>query len=227
MAEAVSLTVAVREQAGTGPARATRRAGRVPAIIYGNKQSPQMISLDPRELDRQLRQTGFFSRIFEFSVNGSSERVLARDVQFHPVSDRPLHVDFLRFGADTMIAVEVQVVFEGEEECPGIRRDGVLNIVRHTVELLCKADSIPSFITVNLEGLDIGDSVHISDITLPVGVEPTITDRDFTIATIAAPTVVVEEEEEEGEEEEGIEGVEGEEAAEGEGDTEESGGEES
>ena len=211
MAEAIALAVEARDRAGKGAARATRRAGRVPAIVYGDKRPPRMVSLDPRELERHLKRTGFFSRVYEVSVDGEGERVLAREVQLHPVSDQPLHVDFLRVTADTVVNVEVEVVFEGEEACPGLRRGGVLNIVRHAVELSCSALAIPSVITASLEGLDIGDSIHISHVELPQGVRPTVTDRDFTIATIAAPTVVVEEGEGE-EDEEDLAAVAGDEA---------------
>lgn len=195
MAEAVTIAAQPRERAGKGAARATRRAGKVPAVIYGNNIDPEMISLDPLELRRELHRTGFFSRIFEVDVAGKKERVLARDVQFHPVTDRPMHVDFLRFGANTQLHVDVEVVFEGEDKSPGLKKGGVLNIVRHTVELICKADSIPEKLVASLEGLEIGDGIHISHIALPAGVKPAITDRDFTIATIAAPTIAVAEDE--------------------------------
>ena len=212
MAEATTIAAEVRERVGKGAARATRRAGRVPAVIYGTSMEPTSISLDPVELRHHLARTGFFSQVFEVSVNGQTHRVLARDVQHDPVTDRPIHVDFLRFGTDTRLSVEVEVMFENEQASPGIKRGAVLNVVRHTIELTCPADSIPPFLSVDLTGLDIGDSVHISAVELPEGVSPTITDRDFTIATIAAPTLMpVEEEEEEAEE---VEGGEAEEAAE-------------
>ena len=220
MAQATAISAARREHLGKGASRAARRAGRIPGIIYGNNQDPVPIALDPIALSQQIRQTGFFSRVFEVDVGGEKHRVLARDLQLGPLSDQPIHVDFMRFGADTRLNVEVEVVFENERECPGVRRGGVLNVVRHTVELSCLADSIPEFIAFDLTGLDIGDSIHISAIALPQGVSPTITDRDFTIATIAAPTLLpVEEEEvegEEGEEGELEEGAEGEAAEAGE-----------
>ena len=189
MAQAATMSVELRGRAGKGAARATRRAGRVPAIIYGNQQDPVMISLNPVELTKQLHSHGFFSHIFAIEANGEKHRVLARDVQFHPVNDRPMHVDFLRFGANTLLNIDVEVSFQNEEDCPGLRQGGVLNTVRHTVELICKADKIPEQLFVDLSGLEIGASVHISHIKLPDGVKPAITDRDFTIATIAAPTV--------------------------------------
>jgi len=208
----VNLAAEPRDRAGKGAARATRRAGRVPAVIYGNKQDSVLISLSPIDLTRELRGPGFFARVYEIEVGGEKHRVLARDLQMDPVTDRPIHVDFMRFSRKTRLVVEVQVVFENEELSPGLKRGGVLNVVRHAIEFRCSPENIPESIPVSLEGLDIGDSVHISAVTLPEDVELTIADRDFTIATIAAPTVVAEEAAEEAE---GEEGVEGEEAAEG------------
>ncbi|HEC14469.1 MAG TPA: 50S ribosomal protein L25/general stress protein Ctc [Rhodospirillales bacterium] len=200
MSQVISIAAEARERAGKGAARATRRAGRVPAVIYGNKQDPVMISLDPVELNRQLDGPGFFSRVFEVSVAGNKHKVLARDLQLDPVSDRPIHVDFMRFSATTRINIDVAMVFVNEEDSPGLKRGGVLNIVRHTVEMLCAPDSIPEQIELDLTGLEIGDSIHASVLELPEGVELIISDRDFTIATIAAPTIMTVEEEEEGEE---------------------------
>ncbi len=217
MAQIATMNVELRERAGKGAARATRRAGRVPAVIYGNKQDPVMISLDPVELMQQLKGAGFFSNVYELEAGGAKHRVLPRDIQLDPVSDRPIHVDFMRFSAKTRLNVEVPVVFENEEECPGIRVGGVLNVVRFAVELRCSPDNIPESLVVDLSGLEIGDSVHISAVKLPDDVELTITDRDFTVATIAAPTVASESTEEE--DEEAAEG--GEAAAEAEGGSEE------
>ncbi len=226
MAQAATMNVELRNRAGKGAARATRRAGRVPAVIYGNKLDPIMISLDPVELMIQIRGPGFFSRVYELDAAGNKNRVLPRDLQLHPVTDQPLHVDFMRFSSKTRLKVEVTVVFENEEECPGLRVGGVLNVVRHAIELLCSPDSIPESLVVDLSGLEVGDSVHISSIKLPEDVELTIKDRDFTVATIAAPTINIEPEEEgvEGEEVvEGEEGTEGEEGADSETDEGESG----
>ncbi len=197
MAQASTLNAELRERAGKGAARALRRAGRIPAVIYGNKQAPVIITLDPLELSRELKGPGFFSRVFELEVGGDKHRVLPRDMQLHPVTDVPLHVDFMRFSAKTRLNIDVAVVFENEEESPGIKSGGVLNIVRHSIELLCSPDNIPESLNVDLAGLEVGDSVHISAIKLPEDVELTITDRDFTIATIAAPTIVEEIEEDE------------------------------
>jgi large subunit ribosomal protein L25 len=216
MAQSIALAAETRESKGTGDARATRRAGRVPCIIYGNKEDPVMISIDPLDLKKQLRGPGFFARVFEIEVGGRKHRVLARDLQLDPVTDLPIHVDFMRFSATTRLNIDVQVIFGNHEESPGLKRGGVLNVVRHTVEMLCNPDSIPESIYVDLDGLDIGDSVHISSIKLPDDIELTIADRDFTVATIAAPTLLVETEDEEGEEGEEGEGIEGEEGVEGE-----------
>ncbi len=195
MSETLTLTAEPRERAGKGAARATRRAGRVPAVIYGDKKDPAMISLDPIELTKQMRATGFFSHIYELQVGGKAERVLARDVQFHPVTDEALHVDFMRVGKGSKVTVSVAVSYENEEACPGVKKGGVLNVVRTDVELSCSPEAIPEVIAIDLTGLEIGDSIRISDANLPGGVEPTIKDRDFMLASIAAPTIAVETEE--------------------------------
>ncbi len=196
MAEVITITAAPRAHAGKGAARATRRQGLVPAQIYGNELAPIMISVEQRHLEHELDQPGFFIRLLDIEVDGQTHRVLPREVQYHPVSDRPLHVDFLRFSATRKLTVAVPVRFVDEDLSPGLKRGGVLNIVRHNVEVLCTADQIPTTFEISLEGFDIGGSAHASMITLPEGVGFTITDRDFTIATVAAPTVVLEEAEE-------------------------------
>jgi large subunit ribosomal protein L25 len=193
MADIVELPAQARDRAGKGPARAARRAGQVPGVIYGAKKDPSLVTVEERLLKKLLHQGGFFSTLFDVKVDGKAERVLARDVQFDPVSDFPVHIDFLRVSGTTSVHVEVAVHFLNEDQCPGLREGGVLNVVRHEVELTCRADAIPQHIEVDLTGLEIGDGVHISMVKLPAGVHPTITDRDFTIATIAAPTVVREE----------------------------------
>ena len=194
MAEMTKIAAQPRERAGKGAARAVRRAGRVPAVIYGEKQAPALCDLDPRDVVREIEKPGFYTRLIELDVAGRKERVLPRDVQFHPVSDKPEHVDFLRVGEATRLRVAVPVRFMNQEKCPGLKRGGVLNIVRRAVEVYCPANAIPSQIEVNLEGLDIGDSVHISHVKLPEGVRPTISGRDFTIAAVAAPTTMAAEE---------------------------------
>jgi len=199
----------VRTQVGKGAARAARRAGSVPAVIYGAGKEPLPITIDPRALRVEINKPGFFATLFDIDCDGTTEHVLCRDLQLHPVTDVPLHADFLRVTDQTLIDVEIAVLFENEEESPGLKVGGVLNIVRHTVEVNCRAGAIPESIVIDLTGREIGDSIHISEVGLPAGVRPTITDRDFTIATIAAPTVMPTEEEEAAEALEGEEGAEG------------------
>ena len=189
MSDVQNLSAELRSRAGKGAARQTRRDGRVPGVIYGNKQPATLISVEPRELLRQLRKKAFHATLFDIACDGKKERVLPRDVQFDPVSDKPTHVDFMRVGEHTRVYVDVPVVFQNEAQSPGLKRGGVLNIVRHEVELVCSVDLIPQQIIIDLAGLDIGDSVHISMVKLPEGVRPAIADRDFTVATIAVPTV--------------------------------------
>ena len=213
MADVTTIAAAPREHAGTGAARAARRDGFVPALIYGNNLDTVMVNLQRRNLEQELGRPGFFIRLIDIELNGEMHRVLPREVQFHPVSDIPLHVDFLRFSATRKLTVAVPVRFVNEDASPGLKRGGVLNIVRHDVEVLCTADNIPTEFEIDLEGYEIGSSLHASVMTLPEGVTFTITDRDFTIATIAAPSVAIEEDEAaEGEGEAAAEG----EAAEGE-----------
>lgn len=188
MNDFATMTAEVRERAGKGAARATRRSGRIPAVVYGGKTEPLMVSLDPIELDKHLRHAGFFSHVLDLKVGTDSQRVLPRDVQLHPVTDVPLHVDFLRISKDATVEVAVTVVFVNEAASPGIKLGGVVNVVRHDVDLVCSPENIPETLTADLTGLNIGDAVHISDIALPEGVRPSIADRDFTIATIVAPT---------------------------------------
>ena len=192
MAEA-TMAVTARDRAGKGAARAERRAGRIPAVIYGGKANPVMISVEPRDLQREMTAGNLFSTVYTLDVGGKNERVLPRDIQYHPVTDRAQHIDFLRVTSNTKLAVEVPCNFINEDGSPGLRRGGVLNVVRYAIEFICRVDEIPNEIDIDLSGLEIGEGVHISMVTLPDGVEPTITDRDFTIATIAAPTVVAEE----------------------------------
>ena len=179
------IEATARPRAGKGAARAVRRAGKVPAVIYGDKKEPQTIALDFPALVKLLNKGGFMSHVFDIKVDGQSNRVLPRDIQFDPVKDLPIHVDFQRVSGDGSIRVSVPVHFLNEETCPGLKRGGVLNVVRHEVEVNCPADEIPEFFEIDLAKVDIGDSLHISAVTLPPGVTPTITDRDFTIATLA------------------------------------------
>ena len=188
MASFTTIQAEARELAGKGAARATRRAGKVPAVIYGAKQTPTLIALDPREVMRELVRGGWRSRLFEVAVGGTTQRALMRDVQFHPVSDKPEHVDFQRLAAGERIRVAVAVTFLNEATSPGLKRGGVLNVVRHSVEVLCDPDSVPEHFEADLGSLDINDNVRFSDLTGTQDVKPTITDRDFVIATVAAPT---------------------------------------
>jgi large subunit ribosomal protein L25 len=189
MAETNTLVGELRDRAGKGAARAARRAGRVPGVVYGNKQDPLLISVDPKLLDRALHRPGFFTRLMDLQVGNDKHKVLPRDVQLDPVTDRPLHIDLLRVSEDSTIHVAVPVHFINQDKSPGLRRGGVLNIVRHEIDMVVRANAIPDHITVDLAGTDIGTSIHISMIKIPEGARVTISDRDFTVATVAAPTV--------------------------------------
>ncbi len=185
--KATTLTATKRERAGKGAARAVRNQGLVPGVIYGDKQPPVLFSIDPRQLLAQMARPGFWTHQFEIDVDGQTTLTMCQDIQVHPVTDRPIHVDFLRITADSTVEVDVPVKFVNEDRAPGLKRGGVLNVVRHEVVLVCKADAIPESLVADLTGLDVGDSLHISAIKLPEGVKPTI-DRDFTVATIVAPS---------------------------------------
>ncbi len=224
MADINVLPATARAGVGKGAARALRREKLIPAVIYGDKQQPLPIALPYKEVFRKLHDGGFLTHVWTIKVDGKSIRVLPRDYQLEPVRDFLVHVDFLRVGRDSRVAVEVPVHFANEEASPGLKRGGVLNIVRHTVELECPADSIPESITFDLTGLVIGDSIHISAVELPKGVTATITDRDFTVATIASPAVMAEGADEEAE---ATEAEEAGEATEGEAETSEEGDSES
>ena len=197
MADITVMAATMREKVGKGSARASRREGRVPASIYGDGKPPLSITLERKQLVKDMDTGTFFTTIYDVQVDGQGNRVLPRDVQLHPVSDVPEHVDFLRIGANTTVTVEVPVEFINEDNCPGLRAGGVLNVVRYAVEVLCRPDLMPNSIVVDLAEAEMGDSLHISAVQLPDGVTTTITDRDFTIATIAAPTTVVDELDEE------------------------------
>jgi len=184
MAEAIELKAWARGRSGKGGARATRREGRIPGILYGDKKEPEAIAVDYRAISLQMHTGHFQSTIFTLDVDGKKTRVIPRGVQLDPIRDFPIHVDFMRVGKDALVTVEVPVRFLNEAASPGLKRGGVLNIVRHDIPVRCRADAIPDHFEVDLTGLEIGDSVHISAITLPKGVRPTITERDFTVATI-------------------------------------------
>jgi large subunit ribosomal protein L25 len=215
MSETYSLNADVRERVGKGSARAARRAGRVPAVIYGDKKSPTSITLAHNELMKVIHKGHFMNSTIDIVVDGKAERVLPRDIQLHPVTDWPVHVDFLRLSKDAKINIMVPVEFTNEKASPGLERGGVLNIVRHEVELMCPATAIPDSLEIDLAGVDINDSIHISAVKLPKNVSPVISDRDFTIATVVAPSSVKSEADEAAEEAEAEEAKE--EAAEAEG----------
>ena len=188
MLTATKLAATARQRAGKGAARAVRREGRVPAVIYGDKTAPVMISLDPRDVMREASKAGFFTRLYDVEVDGKAHRVLPRDIQFHPVNDKPEHVDFQRVGDTTRVRVEVPVKLENLEKSPGVKRGGVVNLVRHAIEVWAMPGNIPSRISIDMAGLDIGDSIHIEAIKLPEGVKPTIA-RNFTVVALRAPSV--------------------------------------
>jgi large subunit ribosomal protein L25 len=186
MAHQVSeLKANARARSGTGGARAIRREDKVPAVVYGDGREPENIALNSRELNIVIGRGKFLSTVFELDVDGKKTRVIPREVQLDPVKDRPIHVDFQRVSPGARIRVSVPARFINEGLSPGLKRGGVLNIVRHEIEVTCPADAIPEYFEFNLEGLEIGRSVHISAIKMPEGVRPTILNRDFTVATIA------------------------------------------
>ena len=218
MADILSIAAQKRDRAGKGNARSLRGEGRVPAVIYGEKKDPESISIAINDITKLYKTGRILSTLLDVDIDGKKHRVIARDVQLHPVRDTILHADFLRLGKGAKIAVEVPVRFLNEETCPGLKSGGVLNVVRYTVELNCPADNIPEDIELDLIEASMGDSLHISEVTLPDGCEPVISDRDFTIATIAAPAAIrsdAAEDEEGAEDPEGEEGEETEETEEG------------
>lgn len=217
MSDQLTISAEPRERAGKGASRALRREGRVPAVIYGDKKEAQTIHVEARALNKLLGTGHFMNSLVQVEVNGVKTRTLPKDVAFDPVTDRPLHVDFFRLAKGAKVQVNIPVVFINEEDSPGLKRGGVMNVVRHELDLMCDADHIPDQIEIDVTGLEIGDSIHISHITLPDGAESAITDRDFTIAGVTAPSALkssddeAEEEAAEGEEAEEGETAEGEE----------------
>ena len=184
-AQVSEIKAQARPRAGTGGARAVRREGKVPGIVYGDAREAENIALDGRELAIIIGRGKFLSTVFDLNIDGKKARVIPREVQLDPVKDMPIHVDFQRVSAGARIRVNVPVRFANESLSPGLKRGGVLNVVRHEIEVTCPADAIPDYFEFNLEGLEIGRSIHISAIKLPEGVKPTILNRDFTVATIA------------------------------------------
>ncbi len=196
MSDQLTLPAEARERAGKGASRALRREGRVPAVIYGEKKGPLSVHVEEKLLIKMMSNGHFMNSVVMVEVGGKPNRTLPKDVQFHPVTSRPIHVDFVRIGEHAQVNVNVPVRFVDEEASPGLKRGGVLNVVRHELELVCDAAKIPGEIIVSLEGLEIGDALHISSVTLPEGSRSAIDDRDFTVATVVAPSAMKAEDEE-------------------------------
>ena len=190
MSDQLTLSAETRDRAGKGASRELRRQNRVPAVIYGNKQEPELIHVEEKALIKLLMTGHFSNSVVEIELGGKKQITIPKDVAFHPVSDRPTHVDFLRIVKGAKVDIEVPVVFINEDASPGLKRGGVLNIVRHELELICENDKIPDDIQIDVSGFEVGDSIHISHVKLPKGSESKITDRDFTIATIVAPSAL-------------------------------------
>lgn len=189
MSDITNLTAEARLKAGKGASRETRRQGRLPAVIYGNAQTPDMISLCPREFTKEMHKPGFYSRIFNVTLNGKTQQTLVKDLQLHPVSDMPIHVDFLRVTSKTIVTVSVPIHFINEDKSPGLKRGGILNIVHHEVQLSCQADAIPHSLDVDLTGAEFGHAFHLDAITLPKGAKFVTSEKSYTIATILSPKV--------------------------------------
>ncbi len=190
MSEIIELSAEKRENK-INP-RLLRDSGKVPAIVYGEKKDPLLIALDVKSIKKQIQSTGFFSKQFVLNINGEKHKVLPKDLQLHPVKETIVHLDFLRVGENTKVTVSVPVIFINENLCPGLKQGGVINIVRHEVELRSPVNKIPKNLEINLDGIEIGNSIHISAVKLDSEVKPLISDRDFTIATLAPPTVIKE-----------------------------------
>ena len=193
MAQVQELKAEAREGRGKGPSYQARIKGLIPGIVYGGKGEPETVNVDARTLERHIEKGGFLTTLLMLDVAGKKTRVIPRQLQLDPVSDRPVHVDFMRLAEGATVRLEVPVQFKGQGESPGLKKGGVLNIVRHKMELICPADSIPNQVLVDISKLDINESIHLSALNLPEGVKPTIRGRDFTVCSIVAPTSVVEE----------------------------------
>jgi len=190
MSEVTTLAAYARTKSTKGAVSVIRKNGQVPAVIYGDKQAPTLIALENKLLVRQLEAAGFMTRLFDLEIDGKKFRVLPRDVQYDPLSDRPVHVDFLRVSANTRVRVAIPVAFLNADKSPGIKRGGTLNVVHHEIEIMCAPDKIPARFEVSLEGLQINDAVHLSKLNLPKDIKLTTREKDFTIATIAVPSAV-------------------------------------
>lgn len=190
MTEISAIVAELRARAGKGAARATRREGKVPGVIYGGKIAPVCIALDPRTIWSELKKPGFKTRLFDIDLgNGSKERCLARDIHFHPVTDQPQHIDFMRVSADAVVHVKVPVHVTNADKSPGVKRGGVITIELHEVEVTCAPDNIPAEIVIDLTGMDLGAAVHVSELKLPAGVSPYHMSAQGTVLIIAPPTV--------------------------------------
>src|SRR6059058_1193949 len=196
ISEQLTLPAEARDRAGKGASRALRRDGRVPAVVYGEKKEALSIHVEEKLLSKILSTGHFMNSVIMIDLAGKAHRTLPKAIDFHPVTSRPRHVDFLRIGEHTKVHVNVPVRFDNEDDSPGLKRGGVLNVVQHELELVCDAAHIPNEIHISLAGLEIGDSIHISQVTLPEGSKPAIDDRDFTVATVVAPSAMKSEEEE-------------------------------
>ncbi len=204
MSDNIVFNAQERVKTGKGATRAVRNAGLIPAVIYGDKKEAISISLQPSEINKHLNSESFFSNIYEIKVDAKKEETIVKDIQFHPVSDSVLHIDFMRINKNTEVNVEVPIHFAGEEVSPGLKRGGILNVIRHTIEVVCKPADIPEYFEIDLSETQIGDTVKFSSISVPEGVKPAIDDRDFTIASITgkgAQEETTEEGSEEGSEE--------------------------
>ncbi|AZU02990.1 50S ribosomal protein L25/general stress protein Ctc [Glycocaulis alkaliphilus] len=188
----IVVSVELRDRTGTGGARESRRSGLVPGVLYGGPRGAVSISVKRNELVKAINTGKLIANMVDIEHKGERQPVIARDIQFHPVTDEPIHIDFYRVEENSVITLNVPVHFINDEKAPGIKRGGVLNIVRHDIEVRCKAGNIPTEIVVDLSGYDIGDSIHISSVKLPEGVKPVITNRDFTIATLQGSRAVIE-----------------------------------
>jgi len=193
MAQVQELKAEAREGRGKGPSYQARTKGLIPGIVYGGKGEPETVNVDARTLERHIEKGAFLTTLLMLDVAGKKTRVIPRQLQLDPVSDRPVHVDFMRLAEGATVRLEIPVHFRGQGESPGLKKGGVLNIVRHAMELICPADRIPNEVLVDVSKLDINESIHISSLNLPEGVKPTIRGRDFTVCSIVAPTSVVEE----------------------------------
>ena len=196
MAEVISLDAQVRAKVGTGPARELRRNAQLPIAIYGDGKENINAAIDKRAIDKALEMGGFFTKLYDLSIDGKKERVLPKGVEFHPVTDQPIHVDFIRVSKNSQVVVHVPLHFENEEGSPGLKRGGVLNTVIHDLEVSCPATSIPEYIAVDLTGLDMHHTIHLKDIKLPTGASLTLKsgDPEMTIATVMATSSVRSEE---------------------------------